>query len=86
MQPHDQINHTDVNEWNVLTNVTLASSNCTLPDDGDNTETYWSCFNVNFNILLNQLFCSSVGNKTFDWWKTLCNFLSKIEFPFVLDG
>ena len=49
---------------NVLTNVTLASSNCTLPDDGDNTETCWNCFNVNFNILLKQLFCASVGNKT----------------------
>ena len=23
---------------------------CTLPDDGDYTETCWSCFNVNFNI------------------------------------
>jgi len=40
----------------VLTNVTLASSNCTLPDDGDNTETCWSCFNLNFDILLKQLF------------------------------
>jgi hypothetical protein len=48
----------------VLTNVTSANSNCSLPDDGDNTETCWSCFNVNFNILLKQLFCASVGNKT----------------------
>jgi hypothetical protein len=62
MQPHHQINNTNVNEWTVLTNVTLTSSNCTLPDDGDNTETCWSCFNVNFNILLEQLFCASVGN------------------------
>jgi hypothetical protein len=45
--------------------VTLASSNCMLPDDdGDNTETCWSCFEVNFNILLKQLFCASVCNKT----------------------
>jgi hypothetical protein len=33
----------------VLTTVTLASSNSALPDDGDYTETRWSCFNVNFN-------------------------------------
>jgi hypothetical protein len=33
----------------VLTNVTLASSNSALPDDGDYTETCSSCFNVNFN-------------------------------------
>jgi len=29
--------------------VTSASSYSALPDDGDNTETCWSCFNVNFN-------------------------------------
>ena len=40
-QSHHQISHTDVNEWTVFTNVTLASSNCTLPDDGDNAETCW---------------------------------------------
>jgi len=33
----------------VLTNVTSASSYSALPDDGDYTENYWSCFNVNFN-------------------------------------
>jgi len=33
----------------------------TLPDDGDWTETSTSCFNVNFNILLKQLYCASVG-------------------------
>jgi hypothetical protein len=33
----------------VLANVTLASSNSALPNDGDYTETYWSCFNGNFN-------------------------------------
>jgi hypothetical protein len=42
MQPHPFI-------LTVLTTVTLASSNSALPDDGDYTETYWSCFNVNFN-------------------------------------
>jgi len=26
--------------------ITLGSSNKTLPDDGDWTETCWSCFNV----------------------------------------
>jgi len=30
----------------VLTTVTLASSNSTLPDDGDYTETCCRCFNV----------------------------------------
>jgi hypothetical protein len=32
-----------------------------LPDDGNSTETRRSCFNVNFNILLKQLYCASVG-------------------------
>jgi hypothetical protein len=35
LQPHHQINHTDVFSLIVLTTVTLASSNNTLPDDGD---------------------------------------------------
>ena len=39
-------------QWNVLTTVNLASSNSALPDDGDYTETCWSCFNFNFNTLL----------------------------------
>jgi hypothetical protein len=34
----------------LLTTVTLASSNSALPDDGDYTETCWSCLNVNFDI------------------------------------
>jgi len=34
----------------ILRRVTLASSNNTLPDDGDCTETCCSCFNENFNI------------------------------------
>ena len=42
-------NHNSVLELTVLTNVTLASSNSALPDDGDYTETCWRCFNVNFN-------------------------------------
>jgi hypothetical protein len=41
--------------------ITLASSNNALPDDGDCTETSRSCFNVNFNILLKQISCASVG-------------------------
>jgi len=36
----------------ILTNATLASSNSALPDDGDYTETCWSCFNVNVNVNL----------------------------------
>jgi hypothetical protein len=44
----------------VLRTVTLASSNSALPDYGDYTETCWSCFNVNFNILFKAiLFCIS---------------------------
>jgi hypothetical protein len=49
LQPHHQVNHTDVFLLTVLTTVTLASSYSALPDDGDYSETRWSCFNVNFN-------------------------------------
>jgi hypothetical protein len=35
MQPHQQINHTDVFYLIISTTVTLASSNNTLPGDGD---------------------------------------------------
>jgi len=34
---------------NISTNVTLASSNSALPDNGDYTETCWRWFNANFN-------------------------------------
>jgi hypothetical protein len=50
MQPHYQINHTEVFYLIILTTVNLASSNSALPDDGDCTETCTSCFNVNFNV------------------------------------
>jgi hypothetical protein len=46
----------------VLTNVTLASSNSALPDDGDYAETCWSCFNVNFSVNFKIVF------KTFLNW------------------
>jgi hypothetical protein len=46
-----------------LINVTLASSNSALPEDGDYTETCWSCFNVNFNIPSKKPFASA-GVKT----------------------
>jgi hypothetical protein len=36
--------------------VTLASSYSALPDDGDYTETCWSCFNVNFNTPFKAIF------------------------------
>jgi len=42
----------------VLTNVTLVNSNSALPDDGDYTETCWSCFNVNCNVHLKKTFAS----------------------------
>jgi hypothetical protein len=50
MQPHYRINHIDVFHLIILTTVTLARSNNALPDDGDYTETCWSCFNINFNV------------------------------------
>jgi len=47
----------------VLTTLTLASSNSALPDDGDYTETCWSCFNVNLNTPFKAiLLCIS-------WWQ-----------------
>jgi len=30
----------------ILTTATVAGPNSALPDDGDYTETCWSCFNV----------------------------------------
>jgi hypothetical protein len=51
----------------ILTNATLARLNSALPDGGDYTETYWSCFNVNFNvnfkIVLRQFNCASAGKQ-----------------------
>jgi hypothetical protein len=44
-----------VQNQTVLTNVTLASSNSALPDDGDYPATCWSCFNVNFNTPFKKL-------------------------------
>jgi chromate transport protein ChrA len=44
----------------ILITITLASSNNTLPDDGDWTETCSSCFNVNFSSLFKAtLLCIS---------------------------
>jgi len=64
MHPHHRINHTDVFELIILTTVTLASSNNMLPDDGDWTDTWQSCFNVNFEVnfktALRQFTCASV--------------------------
>jgi hypothetical protein len=55
----------------ILTTVTLASSNNALPDDGVCTETCWSSFNVNFNILFKAiLLCVSWQIKNFDNIKT----------------
>ena len=50
MQPHHQINNIYVHILIICFNaVTLASSHSALSDDGDDTETCCSCFNVNFN-------------------------------------
>jgi len=43
--PQHQINHNNVFYLTVLTNVTLASSNSALPEDGDYTQTCWRRFN-----------------------------------------
>jgi len=40
----------------ILTKVTLARSNSALPDDGDYTETCWSCFNVSFDVNCKTVF------------------------------
>jgi len=45
-------NQTESGILTVSTTVTAARSNSALPDDGDYTETCWSCFNVNFNTQL----------------------------------
>jgi len=50
----------------ILTAVTLASSNNALPEDGDCTKTYWSCFNVNFNTFFKQFSSALVGKQNFD--------------------
>jgi len=46
----------------ILTIVTLASSYSVLPDDGNHTETCWSCFNVNFNTPFRKLMHQLVKN------------------------
>jgi len=50
----------------ILTKATLASSNSALPDDGDYTETCWSCFNVNFNINFKIVF--KTIQLCISWW------------------
>jgi len=41
--------------------ITPANSNNKLPNGGDWNTARRSCFNVNFNIPLKQLYCASVG-------------------------
>jgi hypothetical protein len=55
-------------DWKGLKNVTLTNSNSALPDNGDYTETCWSCFNVNFNTLFKAIllyinWCKNFGIK-----------------------
>jgi hypothetical protein len=50
----------------ILTTVTLSGSNNTLPDDGDCTETCWSCFNVNFNVNFEIVF--KTIHLCISWW------------------
>jgi hypothetical protein len=56
VQPHHRINRTEVFLLIILTTVTLVSSINALPDDGDYTETCWSCFNVSFNVNFKTVF------------------------------
>ena len=44
-------------------NYNFRKLNNTLPDDGNWTEICRICFVVNFNIILKQLYCASVGKK-----------------------
>jgi hypothetical protein len=44
--------------------VNLASFYSALPDDGDYTETCWSCFNVNFNTPFKAILLRISGDKT----------------------
>jgi hypothetical protein len=86
MQPHHQINHTNVNDWTVLTTVTLASSNCTLPDDGDYTETCWRSFNINFNTSFKAVLLCISWCTNFDSTKMHGTTVKKIQgsyFPNV---
>jgi len=48
------------------TKVTLARSNSALHDDGDYTETCWSCFNVNFNVNFEIVF--KTIQLFISWW------------------
>jgi hypothetical protein len=65
MQPNYRTIHVDAFQLIILTKVTLARLNSALPDDGDYTETCWSCLNVTFNVnlelFLRQFSCASVG-------------------------
>jgi hypothetical protein len=40
----------------ILRNVTLARLNSALPDNGNYTETCWSCFNINFKLNIKTVF------------------------------
>jgi hypothetical protein len=50
----------------ILTNATLARSNSALTDDGDYTETCWSCFKVNFNVNFKIVF--KTVQLCISWW------------------
>ena len=67
MRPQYRIIHFNVFWLIILTYATLARSNSALPDEGDYTETCWSCFNVNFNVnlkfFLRKFNCASVGKQ-----------------------
>jgi len=52
--------------------VTLARLNSALPDDGDYTETCWSCFSVNFNANF-KLNTEDVDKLTVSYYKPKSN-------------
>jgi hypothetical protein len=86
-----------MNHFNIFTYVTLASSNSALPDNGDYTETRWSCFNVNFNanliLFLGLSNCASVDEETlimfhwvFDCVEEICVWTEKYLYFFFFQS
>jgi hypothetical protein len=63
MQPHYRTNHIDAFLLIILTNAISARSNSALPDGRDYNETFWSCFNVNFNLNFKVVFWDCVNKK-----------------------
>jgi len=48
--------HHQAAHYSILLSCILARPNSALPDDGDYTETCWSCFDVSFNVGFKTVF------------------------------